>query len=156
MQKITTFLTFNNQAEEAVKLYTSIFKNSKITATSRYGEGFPAPKGTVMTMSFELDGQPFIALNGGPSFTFSLGISLMVNCDTQAEIDDYWEKLSAGGEKNVCGWLKDKFGVSWQVVPAILGKMMSDKDPAKVQRVGQAFMKMSKFDIDALKRAYEG
>jgi len=109
-----------------------------------------------MTMSFELDGQPFIALNGGPSFTFSLGISLMVNCDTQAEIDDYWEKLSAGGEKNVCGWLKDKFGVSWQVVPAILGKMMSDKDPAKVQRVGQAFMKMSKFDIDALKRAYEG
>src|SRR5258708_2710583 len=109
-----------------------------------------------MTMSFELDGQPFIALNGGPSFTFSMGFSLMVNCETQAEIDEYWEKLSAGGEKNVCGGLKDKFGVSWQIVSTIHGKMLRDKDPGKAQRAGQALMKMTKFDIDALKRAYEG
>jgi len=156
MQKITTFLTYNNQAEEAVKLYTSIFKNSKITSTSRYGEAGPGAKGSVMTMTFEIDGQEFIALNGGPSFQFSQGISLTVNCETQAEVDEYWEKLSEGGQKIQCGWLTDKFGVSWQITPTILGKLMTDKDPAKSARVMNAMMQMKKLDIAALKKAYEG
>jgi predicted 3-demethylubiquinone-9 3-methyltransferase (glyoxalase superfamily) len=156
MQKITTFLTYNNQAEEAVKLYTSIFKNSKITSTSRYGEAGPGAKGSVMTMAFEIDGQEFIALNGGPTFKFSQGISLTVNCETQAEVDEYWEKLSEGGQKIQCGWLTDKFGVSWQITPAILGKLMTDKDPAKSTRVMKAMMQMQKLDIAALKKAYEG
>jgi predicted 3-demethylubiquinone-9 3-methyltransferase (glyoxalase superfamily) len=156
MQKITTFLTYNNQAEEAVKLYTSIFKNSKITSTSRYGEAGPGAKGSVMTMTFEIDGQEFIALNGGPSFKFSQGISLTVNCETQAEVDEYWEKLSEGGQKIQCGWLTDKFGVSWQITPTILGKLMTDKDPAKSARVMKAMMQMQKLDIAALKKAYEG
>jgi predicted 3-demethylubiquinone-9 3-methyltransferase (glyoxalase superfamily) len=156
MQKITTFLTFNNQAEAAVNFYTSVFKNSKITSTSRYGEGGPGPKGGLMTAAFELDGQPFVALNGGPSFSFSQGISLLVNCETQAEIDDLWTKLTAGGKEVACGWLTDKFGVSWQIVPTILGKLMSDKDPAKSGRVMQAMMQMVKLDIAALKRAHEG
>ena len=155
MQKITTFLTFNNQAEAAVNFYTSMFKNSKITSTSRYPEGVPGPTG-LMTATFEIDGQEFIALNGGPTFNFSPGISLMVNCETQAEIDDLWAKLTAGGKEVACGWVTDKFGVSWQVVPSILGKLMSDKDPAKASRVGQALMKMVKLDIAALKRAHEG
>ncbi|HXI58959.1 MAG TPA: VOC family protein [Polyangia bacterium] len=156
MQKITTFLTYNNQAEEAVKLYTSIFKNSKITSTSRYGEAGPGAKGSVMTMTFEIDGQEFIALNGGPTFKFSQGISLTVNCETQAEVDEYWEKLSEGGQKIQCGWLTDKFGVSWQITPTILAKLMTDKDPAKSARVMNAMMQMKKLDIAALKKAYEG
>jgi predicted 3-demethylubiquinone-9 3-methyltransferase (glyoxalase superfamily) len=155
MQKITTFLTFNNQAEEAVNFYTAIFKNSKITSTNRYPEGIPGA-GSLMTASFELDGQEFIALNGGPTFSFSQGFSLMVSCETQAEIDELWSKLTAGGKEVACGWLTDKFGVSWQIVPSILGKLMGDKDPAKAGRVGQALMKMTKLDIAALKRAHEG
>jgi predicted 3-demethylubiquinone-9 3-methyltransferase (glyoxalase superfamily) len=155
MQKIVTFLTFNDQAETAVKFYISIFKNSKITGTTRYGEAGPGPKGSLMTATFELEGQELIALNGGPSFTFSQGISLLVNCETQAELDELWEKLSEGGEKLPCGWVRDRFGVSWQVVPRVLGKMMSDKDPDKSKRVMSAMLRMSKMDIAALKRAYE-
>ncbi|HEX3698326.1 MAG TPA: VOC family protein [Polyangia bacterium] len=157
MQKITTFLTYNNQAEEAATLYTSIFKNSKILTVSKYGEGGPGPKGSVMAVTFELEGQEFFALNGGASFTFSQGISLFVNCETQAEVDELWEKLSAdGGQPGPCGWTKDRFGVSWQVVPAMLFKLISDKDPAKSKRVMQAMMAMGKLDIAGLKRAYEG
>ncbi len=157
MKKITTFLTFNNQAEEAVKLYTSIFKNSKITNTTRYGEGAPSPAGTVMTLEFELDGQPFIALNGGPHFKFSDAVSLSVDCETQAEIDEYSKKLIAGGgEQGPCGWVTDKFGLSWQITPSILAKMLGDKDPEKAARVMQAMLKMRKIDIAELKRAYEG
>jgi predicted 3-demethylubiquinone-9 3-methyltransferase (glyoxalase superfamily) len=155
MQKITTFLTFNDQAEQAATFYTSIFKNSKILSTSHYGEGAPAPKGTVMVVSFELDGQSFAALNGGPSFTFSEGMSLLVNCETQVEVDEYWEKLSAGGKTGPCGWLKDRFGVSWQVVPTVLSKLLTDKDAEKSKRVMQAMMGMGKIDIAALKRAHE-
>jgi predicted 3-demethylubiquinone-9 3-methyltransferase (glyoxalase superfamily) len=149
MQKITTFLTYNGQAEEAVNLYTSIFKNSKIVSTSR-------PAGTFMSAVFELEGQTFYALNGGPYFTFSYGISLFVNCTTQAEVDEYWEKLSEGGEKSQCGWLKDKFGVSWQIVPQVLGEMLGDKDPEKSKRVMQAMCKMHKLDIKTLTDAYDG
>ena len=156
MQKITTFLTYNGTAEEAVNLYTSIFKNSKIIGTSRYGEGAPAPAGTFMSAVFELEGQTFYALNGGPSFTFSYGISLFVNCNTQAEVDYYWEKLSEGGEKSQCGWLKDKFGVSWQIVPEVLGGMLNDKDPEKSKRVMQAMCAMHKLDIKTLTDAYGG
>jgi predicted 3-demethylubiquinone-9 3-methyltransferase (glyoxalase superfamily) len=156
MQKITTFLTFNNQAEEAVNFYTSLFKNSKITSTTRYPESVPGPKGALMTAAFELDGQEFVALNGGPTFNFSQGISLMVNCETQAEIDELWSKLTAGGKEVACGWVTDRFGVSWQIVPSILGKLMGDKDPVKAGRVGQALMKMVKLDIAELKRAHEG
>lgn len=155
MQKITTFLTFDNQAEEAVNLYTSVFKNSKIVNVSRYGEEGRGPEGTVMVASFEVEGQEFMALNGGPSFTFSQGISLLVNCDTQEEVDELWEKLSEGGEKEPCGWLTDRFGVSWQIVPRVLGEMLSDKDPEKAKRVMNAMLQMSKLDIAALKRAYE-
>jgi predicted 3-demethylubiquinone-9 3-methyltransferase (glyoxalase superfamily) len=156
MQKITTFLTFNNQAEEAVNFYTSIFKNSKITSTSRYPQGTPGLAGTLMTASFQLEGQEYVALNGGPTFSFSQGFSLMVSCETQAEIDELWSKLTAGGKEVACGWLTDKFGVSWQIVPSILGKLMGDKDPARAGRVGQALMGMVKLDIAALKRAHEG
>ncbi|SDS90521.1 Glyoxalase superfamily enzyme, possibly 3-demethylubiquinone-9 3-methyltransferase [Mucilaginibacter mallensis] len=156
MQKITTFIGYDNQAEEAVNLYTSIFKNSKIISTSYYGEAGPAPAGTFMSAIFELEGQTFYALNGGPMFTFSYGISLFVNCTTQDEIDDYWEKLSAGGEKGQCGWLKDKFGVSWQIVPQALGEMLGDKDAEKSNRVMQAMCKMHKLEIQALKNAYDG
>jgi predicted 3-demethylubiquinone-9 3-methyltransferase (glyoxalase superfamily) len=156
MQKITTFLTFNNQAEEAVNFYTSIFRNSKITSTSRYPEGSPAPTGSLMTAAFELDGQEFVALNGGPTFSFSQGISLMVNCETQAEVDELWAKLTVGGKEVACGWLTDKFGVSWQIVPTIIFKLISDKDPAKAGRTMQAMMKMVKLDIATLKRAHEG
>jgi predicted 3-demethylubiquinone-9 3-methyltransferase (glyoxalase superfamily) len=157
MQKITTFLTFNDQAEAAVNLYTSMFKNSKITSTSRYPAGTPMPEGALMTAAFQLDGQEFVALNGGPTFSFSQGISLMVSCETQAEIDELWSKLTAaGGQEGPCGWLTDRFGVSWQIVPSILGKLMGDKDPVKAGRVGQALMGMVKLDIAALKRAHEG
>ena len=159
MPKITPFLWFNTQAEEAVKFYTSIFKNSKTGAVSRYGEegakmsGIPA--GAVMTVAFQLDGQDFIALNGGPHFKFTEAVSFVVNCETQEEVDEFWEKLSAGGEKSRCGWLKDKFGLSWQIVPTALGKMMQDKDGAKSKRVMQALMQMDKLDIQRLKQAYE-
>ncbi len=155
MQKITTFLTFNNQAEEAVNFYVSIFRNSKIVSMSRYGEGGPGPKGSVMSASFLLEGQEFVALNGGPQFTFADGISLFVNCETQEEVDKLWDKLSEGGEKGPCGWLKDKFGVSWQIIPTALGQMLQDKDPRKSQNVMQAMLQMTKIDIAALRRAYE-
>ncbi|MVM36399.1 VOC family protein [Spirosoma sp. HMF3257] len=153
MQTITTFLTFNDQAEEAATLYTSLFKNSKIGRISRYGEGAPVPAGSVMSVTFQLDGQEFYALNGGPHFTFANGISLFVNCETQEEVDTYWEKLSEGGEKGPCGWLKDKFGVSWQIVPSALGRLLGDKDPQKSKRVMEAMMKMSKLEIKTLEEA---
>ena len=152
-QTITTFLTYNNQAEEAAKLYVSIFRNSRITRITRYGAGAPMPEGSAMTVQFELDGQEFIALNGGPHFKFSDGISLSVNCQTQAEIDHYWEKLSAGGEPGPCGWLKDRFGLSWQVSPSLLGELLGDADAARAARVMQAMMQMSRVDIAALQRA---
>jgi predicted 3-demethylubiquinone-9 3-methyltransferase (glyoxalase superfamily) len=155
MQRITTFITFNNQAEEAVNLYVSVFKNSKILSISRYGEGAPGPKGSVMSVSFVLEGQEFAALNGGPTFTFSEGISLFVSCETQAEVDMLWEKLSAGGEEGRCGWLKDKFGVSWQIIPTALGQLLGDKDTKKAQKVLQAMLQMNKIDIAGLRQAYE-
>ena len=155
MQKITTFLTFNNQAEEAVNLYVSIFRNSKIVSMNRYGEGGPGPKGSVMSAAFVLEGQEFTALNGGPHFTFAEGISLFVNCETQEEVDTLWEKLSEGGEKGPCGWLKDKYGVSWQIVPSALGELMNDKDPEKSKRVMEAMLQMTKIDTKILKQAYE-
>ena len=154
MQKITPFLWFDNNAEEAVQFYTAIFKDSKILATSRYGDAGPGPSGSVMTIRFQLQGQEFIALNGGPHFKFTEAISFVVDCETQREIDEYWEKLSAGGHAVQCGWLKDKYGLSWQIVPTILGQLMNDKDPAKANRVTQALMKMVKLDIEGLKRAY--
>jgi predicted 3-demethylubiquinone-9 3-methyltransferase (glyoxalase superfamily) len=155
MQKITPFLTFNDQAEEAVNFYVSIFGNSKIVSISRYGEGGPGPKGSVMSATFLLEGQEFMALNGGPHFTFAEGFSLFVNCETQEEVDELWEKLSEGGEKGPCGWLKDKYGVSWQIIPTVLGQMLQDKDPRKSQNVMQAMLQMTKIDIETLRRAYE-
>ena len=155
MQKITTFLTFNGQAEQAVNFYASIFPNSKIVSVTRYGAAGPGPKGSVMSATFQLAGQEFFALNGGPSFKFSQGISLFVNCETQAEIDDLWDKLSRGGEPGRCGWLTDKFGVSWQIVPSVLGKYLSDQDAQKSTRVMQAMLQMNKLDISTLQRAYE-
>ncbi len=154
-QRIVTFLTFNDQAEEAVNHYTSIFENSKILGMSRYGEAGPGPAGTLMAASFELEGQEFTVLNGGPNFAFAQGISLLVNCDTQEQVDELWEKLSEGGEKGPCGWLTDKFGVSWQIVPRILGELLSDPDPVKAQRVMNAMLQMSKLDIETLQRAYD-
>jgi predicted 3-demethylubiquinone-9 3-methyltransferase (glyoxalase superfamily) len=156
MQKITPFLWFNDQAEEAMKFYTSIFKNSKPGAVVRYGEGGPGPKGKVMTVSFKLNGQEFMALNGGPHFAFTPAISFFVDCGTQAEVDDFWKKLSKGGEKSRCGWLKDKYGVSWQIVPSILGKLLHGKDAAKSRRVMEAMLKMDKLDIKKLERAAGG
>ena len=154
VQKITPFLWFNDKAEEAVKFYTSVFKNSKVTTIARYGDAGPGPKGSVMTVGFQLEGQEFIALNGGPVFSFTPAVSFVVNCRTQAEVDRFWEKLSEGGEKGQCGWLKDRYGVSWQIVPTVLGKMVSDSDPARSNRVMQAILKMTKIDIAALKEAY--
>lgn len=156
MPKITTFLTYDHQAEEAVKLYTSVFPRSRIVQTTRYGDAGPGPKGSVMTIAFELDGQPFVALNGGPSFSFSQGISLCVNCETQAELDRVWDGLCAGGKPIQCGWLVDRFGVSWQVVPTRMLELMGDPDPAKVRRTVQAMLKMVKLDIGALQRAHDG
>src|SRR4026209_1456106 len=155
-QKITTFLWFDNQAEEAIDFYTSIFRNSRKGEVARYGDTGPGPKGQVMTAEFELAGQQFMALNGGPHFKFTEAISLMVKCDTQEEIDELWEKLSAGGQKVECGWLKDKFGLSWQIVPTILGQLMKDKDPAKRERVMQVIMQTKKFEIAKLQEAAEG
>src|SRR5712692_4813776 len=160
MQKITPFLWFDSQAEDAVKFYVSIFKGSRIRGVTRYDdEGARAagrPKGSVMTVAFELDGQEFVALNGGPMFKFTEAISFVVNCETQKEVDHFWEKLSAGGQEVQCGWLKDRFGVSWQVVPTVLSEMLQDKDPEKSKRVMAAMLKMKKIDVDGLKKAYAG
>jgi predicted 3-demethylubiquinone-9 3-methyltransferase (glyoxalase superfamily) len=156
VQNIVPFLWFNDQAEEAMNYYVSIFKNSKILNVTRYGENEPGPKGTVKSASFQLDGQEFNALNGGPLYTFSPAISFMVNCQTQEDVDHYWEKLSEGGEQQPCGWLKDKFGLSWQVIPIILGQLLGDQNPVKAQRVMQAILKMGKIDIATLKQAYVG
>ena len=153
MQKMMTCLWFDNQAEQAARYYTSIFKNSKILSMSRYGDTGPGQPGTVMVAMFELEGQEFMALNGGPEFKFTPAISIYVNCKTQAEVDELWEKLSAGGEKGQCGWLTDKFGLSWQIVPTALGELMSDKDSEKVRRVTQAMLQMKKLDIAELQRA---
>jgi predicted 3-demethylubiquinone-9 3-methyltransferase (glyoxalase superfamily) len=159
-QRITPFLWFDHQAEEAASFYVSIFENSKIVTTARYDEaGATAsgrPAGSVMTVVFQLDGQEFIALNGGPLFKFTEAISFVVNCDTQGEVDHFWEKLSAGGQQVQCGWLKDRFGVSWQVVPTVLGEMLQDRDPEKSKRVMSAMLKMKRIDVDALEKAYAG
>jgi len=155
MQKITPFLWFDDKAEEAMNFYVSIFKNSKRGRISRYGEAGPGPKGTVMVATFQLEGQEFIALNGGPHFKFTEAISLVVNCETQDEVDAFWEKLSEGGAKGQCGWLKDKYGLSWQIVPTVLGELMSDPDPEKSKRVMNAMLQMKKLDISSLKRAYD-
>ena len=157
MQKITTFLWFNDNAEAAMNLYTSIFKNSKILNVNRYPEGGPGHPGEVMTATFQLEGQEFMALNGGPHFKFNEAISLFVSCDSQAEVDDLWAKLTAdGGEESQCGWLKDKFGLSWQIIPTALGEALGDPDPAKAQRAMQAMLQMKKIDIEELQRAHAG
>src|ERR1700687_5610903 len=153
MQKITPFLWFDDNAEEAMNFYVSIFKNSKVVRVTRYGEAGPGPKGKIMVTEFQLDGQKFVALNGGPRFKFTEAISLVVNCETQAEVDEFWEKLSEGGEKSRCGWLKDKYGLSWQIVPTVLGELMKDKDPEKSKRVMEAMLQMDKLDIKGLQRA---
>ena len=155
MQKITPFLWFDTQAEEAAKFYTSIFKNSQITQVTRCGDEGPGPKGSILTVAFTLDGQDFVALNGGPVFNFTEAVSFVVNCRTQDEVDMYWEKLTAGGREVECGWLKDKYGLSWQIVPTVLFEFLGDPDPVKSKRVMQAMMQMKKMDISALKQAYE-
>ena len=155
MQKITPFLWFDGKAEEAMIFYTSIFRNSKVGRVTRYGEAGPGPKGTVMSATFQIEGQEFMALNGGPQFTFSPAISFFVHCETQEEVDELWEKLSEGGEKHRCGWLKDKYGLSWQIIPNALGQMLGDRDPEKSKRVMQAMLQMDKIDIQGLKQAYE-
>jgi predicted 3-demethylubiquinone-9 3-methyltransferase (glyoxalase superfamily) len=156
MQKITPFLWFNDKAEEAVNFYVSIFKNSKVVSMTRYGDAGPGPKGSVMSAVFQLEGQDFYALNGGPMFTFTPAISLFVSCETQAEVDELWERLAAGGRKDQCGWLQDKYGLSWQIIPTLLGKMLGDKDPKKSQSVMKAMLGMSKIDIKGLQKAYDG
>jgi predicted 3-demethylubiquinone-9 3-methyltransferase (glyoxalase superfamily) len=155
-QRISPCLWFDGQAEEAANFYVSIFKNSRITAVSHYSEVGPGPKGSVMVVGFELDGQAFTALNGGPMFKFTEAISMIVHCDAQAQVDYYWEKLSADGQPGRCAWLKDKFGVSWQIVPTVLIELVQDKDPAKSARVMQAMLQMTKIDIAGLQRAYDG
>ncbi len=158
-QKITTFLWFDTQAEEAVNFYTSIFKNSKMGAFTRYDDaGAKAagrPKGSVMTASFQLEGQEFVALNGGPQFKFTEAISFVVNCESQQEVDEFWKKLTEGGQESQCGWLKDKYGLSWQIVPTILSELLADKDPEKSKRVMNAMLQMKKIDIPALQKAAE-
>jgi predicted 3-demethylubiquinone-9 3-methyltransferase (glyoxalase superfamily) len=156
MQKIATCLWFDGKAEEAVNFYTSVFKDSKVGNVARYGDAGPGPKGSVMTATFEIEGREFMALNGGPMFKFTPAISFVVNCKTQDEVDDYWNKLLEGGAPQQCGWLTDKFGVSWQIVPTALGEMMLDKDQAKAKRVMEAMLKMVKLDIKVLKQAHEG
>ncbi len=155
MQKITPCLWFDDNAEEAANFYVSIFKNSKVLNVSRYGEGAPRPADMALTVLFQLEGQEFTALNGGPEFKFTEAISLMVNCQTQAEVDELWDKLTEGGEESQCGWLKDKYGLSWQIVPTVIGELMSDPDPTKAQSVMQALLKMKKLDIAALQRAHD-
>jgi predicted 3-demethylubiquinone-9 3-methyltransferase (glyoxalase superfamily) len=156
MQKITPFLWFDNNAEEAMNFYVSVFKNSRVINSGRYGEGAPMPKGTFMVGTFSLDGQEIMVLNGGPHYKLSPAFSLVINCETQDEIDYYWEKLTAGGKEVQCGWLEDKFGVSWQVVPTILGEFFRKGDAAKTSRMMQALMGMVKLDVEGLKKAYEG
>jgi len=153
MQKITPFLWFDTEGEDAARFYTSVFPNSKIGEIARYGSAGPRPEGTVMTVSFELDGQRFVALNGGPEFTFSEAVSFLVNCDTQDEVDSYWSALSEGGEEGPCGWLKDKFGLSWQIVPKRLPELLADPDRERAQRVMEAMLKMRKIEVDELERA---
>jgi predicted 3-demethylubiquinone-9 3-methyltransferase (glyoxalase superfamily) len=155
MHKITPFLWFDGKAEEAAKFYVSIFKNSRIMDITRYGEAGPGPKGSAMTVRFELDGQEFIGLNGGPQYKFTEAVSFSVDCKTQEEVDDFWEKLSEGGEQGQCGWLKDKYGLSWQVNPTVLSQMLSDPDPEKSKRVVEAMLRMKKIDIKRLRQAYE-
>jgi len=156
MPAITPFLWFDKEAEDAAKFYVSIFPNSKITVTSRYGEAGPGPRGSVMTVGFDLDGKPFTALNGGPNFKFNEAVSFLVHCKDQAEVDYYWEKLGAGGTPNVCGWLKDKYGLAWQITPDVLMEIIQDKDQAKSQRVMKAMMGMKKIDIAGLRKAAAG
>jgi predicted 3-demethylubiquinone-9 3-methyltransferase (glyoxalase superfamily) len=153
-QKITTFLWFDKNAEEAANHYCSIFKDSKILNVARYGDAGPGAKGTVMTVAFQLEGQRFLALNGGPQFQFTEAISLLVDCDTQREVDELWSKLAAGGEEGPCGWLKDKFGLSWQIIPSVLSKLMQGEDPERSKRVMEAMLQMKKMDIAGLERAY--
>ncbi len=155
MQKITPFLWFDGKAEEAMNFYVSIFKNSKVVSVTRYGDAGPGPKGSVMSVTFQLEGQQFYALNGGPQFAFTPAISMFVSCETQKEVDALWEKLSEGGRKDRCGWLQDKYGLSWQIIPTALGKMLQDKDRAKADRVMQAMLQMDKIDIRRLKQAYD-
>jgi predicted 3-demethylubiquinone-9 3-methyltransferase (glyoxalase superfamily) len=155
VQKITPFLWFDNQAEEAMNFYVSIFNNSKIGSVTRYGDAGPGPKGSVMTATFQLEGQDFCALNGGPQFRFTEAISFFVNCETQKEVDELWGKLSAGGKESQCGWLKDKYGLSWQIIPSELNILLRDKNPAKAYSVMRAMLQMSKIDIARLKQAYE-
>jgi predicted 3-demethylubiquinone-9 3-methyltransferase (glyoxalase superfamily) len=154
MQKITPFLWFDGKAEEAMNFYVSIFKNSRVGSITRYGDAGPGPKGTVMIATFQLEGQDFIALNGGPQYTFTPAISLFVDCKTQQEVDDLWEKLSAGGRTDRCGWLSDKYGLSWQIVPSALRELIADKDPEKSKRVMMAMLQMTKIDIQGLRQAY--
>jgi predicted 3-demethylubiquinone-9 3-methyltransferase (glyoxalase superfamily) len=156
MQKISPFLWFDNQAEDAMNFYVSIFKNSKVGDITRYGDTGPGPKGSVMTASFELEGQQFTALNGGPHFKFTEAISFVVSCKTQEEVDALWERLSEGGEIQQCGWLKDKFGLSWQITPVALMELMNDPDPERSRRVMEAMLQMTKIDIAKLRQAYEG
>lgn len=156
MQKITPFLWFDNNAEEAMNFYVSIFKNSKVGTVTRYGEAGPGPKGAVMSATFQLDGQEFFALNGGPLFKFTEAISFFVNCETQGEVDYFWDKLVAGGTPSQCGWLKDKYGLSWQIIPSALGRMLGSQDATKSQRAMQAMLQMVKIDVKKLEQAYEG
>ena len=156
MQKITPFLWFDNNAEEAMNFYVSVFKNSKITSLTRFGDAGPGPKGTVMTGIFQIEGQEFYALNGGPQFKFTPAISLFVNCQSQQEIDDLWEKLSEGGKKDQCGWLTDKFGLTWQIVPSVLGKLLHSSDPVRSNRVMKVMLQMNKLDSQQLQQAYDG
>ena len=156
MQKITPFLWYDREAEEAANYYVSLFPNSRVHTVSRYGEAGPGPKGSVMTVVFELDGQEFIALNGGPQFTFNESVSFVVNCETQQEVDSFWGRLSEGGEKGPCGWLKDRYGLSWQVVPRGLDELITDPDPERARRATEAMLQMTKLDIDALRRAADG
>jgi predicted 3-demethylubiquinone-9 3-methyltransferase (glyoxalase superfamily) len=155
-KKITTFLTFDGRAEEAVDFYTSVFDGSRILSTTRYDAGGPGPEGELMSATFELAGQEFMALNGGSSFRFSQGISLYVDCVDQEEVNDFWERLMEGGEPGPCGWLTDRFGVSWQIIPRALGEMLADEDRERAGRVMQAMLKMSKIEVEGLQRAYEG
>ena len=156
MQKITPFLWFEDQAEEAMNFYVATFRNARAGNVTRYGDAGPGPKGSVMTASFELEGQQFTALNGGPGFPFTQAISFVVSCQTQDEVDELWQRLSAGGETQQCGWLKDRFGLSWQIVPVVLIKLLSDPDPEKSRRVMQAMLQMTKLDSAKLRQASEG
>jgi len=155
MQKITPFLWFNGNAEEAANFYVSVFKNSKVGRVSRYGAGGPGPKGSVMSATFQLEGQEFFALNGGPQYKFTPAISLFVNCETQQEVDELWSKLTAGGSDEPCGWLKDKYGLSWQIIPQTLGRLLSDKNRTKANAALQAMLKMKKIDIKKLQQAFD-